>query len=115
MSTLIRELNLKRDMPTVDQARALLNSEIEKARQRGDRVLKLIHGYGSSGVGGKLKDGIRSSLRRRRKEGKIKSFVVGEKWSVFDPESKVILEQYPQLGKDPDLNNYNEGITIVLM
>jgi hypothetical protein len=115
MSPRIRDVNLKAGMPTVEEARALLNSEIDKANQRGDHVLKLIHGYGSSGVGGKLKDAIRSSLRRRRKEGKIQSFVAGEKWSVFDQGSKEILEKCPQLAKDTDLNNFNECITIVLM
>ncbi len=108
-------MNLKSGMPTVDEARSQLNTEIDKARQRGDHVLKLIHGYGSSGVGGKLKGAIRSSLRRRRKEGKIQSFVAGEKWSVFDEVTNEILEKCPQLSKDSDLNNHNQGITIVLM
>ena len=115
MSSHIRNVNLKSGMPTVDEARARLNTEIDNARQRGDHVLKLIHGYGSSGVGGKLKDAIRSSLRRRRKEGKIQSFVAGEKWSVFDEVTNEILEKCPQLSKDSDLNNHNQGITIVLM
>ncbi len=115
MSARIRNVNLKSGMPTVDEARSRLNTEIDKAKQRGDHVLKLIHGYGSSGVGGKLRDAIRSSLRRRRKEGKIRSFVAGEKWNVFDEVTNQILEECPQLAKDSDLNSYNEGITIVLM
>ena len=115
MTARVRHVNLKSGMPTVDEARSRLNTEIDKARQQGDQVLKLIHGYGSSGVGGKLKDAIRSSLRRRRKEGKILSFVGGEKWGVFDEVTNEILEECPQLDKDPDLNRCNEGITIVLM
>lgn len=115
MATRIRNVNLKSGMPTVEEARSRLNAEIDKARQRGDHVLKLIHGYGSSGVGGKLKDAIRSSLRRRRKEGKIRSFVAGEQWGAFDDVTNEILGECPQLDRDPDLNNYNEGITIVLM
>ena len=99
----------------MDEARSRLNAEIDNARQRGDHILKLIHGYGSSGVGGKLKDAIRSSLRRRRKEDKIRSFVVGENWSAFDMVTNEILEACPQLDKDADLNRQNEGITIVLM
>ncbi len=115
MAARVRNVNLKSGMPTVEEARSRLNTEIDKARQRGDHVLKLIHGYGSSGVGGKLKDAIRSSLRRRRKEGKIRSFVAGEKWGAFDEVTNEILGECPQLDRDPDLNNYNEGITIVLM
>jgi len=111
----VRTVNLKSGMPTVEEARSRLNTEIEKARQRGDHVLKLIHGYGSSGVGGKLRNAIRSSLRRRRKEGKIQSFVAGEKWGILNEVTNEILEVCPSLDRDPDLNKYNEGITIVLM
>ena len=115
MSVRVRTVNLKSGMPTVDEARSRLIDEIDNASQRGDHVLKLIHGYGSSGVGGKLKDAIRSSLRRRRKEGKIRSFVAGENWSAFDKVTNEILEACPQLDKDSDLNRQNEGITIVLL
>jgi len=42
-------------------------------------AVKVIHGYGSSGVGGALRQGIRKSLISRRKEGSVKAVVFGEK------------------------------------
>ena len=115
MSRKVRVVALKSGMPTVAEARERLNVEIENARGRGVAVLKLIHGYGSSGVGGRLREAVRRSLRRRQKEGKIRCFVAGEKWDVFDEATQQIIEACPELGKDRDLKGHNEGITIVLV
>ena len=108
-------VSLKAGMPTVVQGRARLNAELVRAKSSRVVVLKFIHGYGSGGVGGSLKEAIHNSLRRRRKEGKIRTFVAGEQWGVFDESARQILEECPELSKDSDLNNYNEGITIVLL
>lgn len=115
MAGKIRVFNVKAGLPTVQEARAKLNAELDKAGRGGVVVLKVVHGYGSSGVGGALRDAIRRSLQQRRKEGKIRAFVIGEKWSVFDETARQLLEECPELEKDPDLNGYNEGITLVLM
>jgi len=115
MAQQIRVVNLETGMPNVEEARAKLNSELTKAKQRGDVALKIIHGYGSSGVGGKLKHAILRSLRKRKKEGKIRAYVAGEKFETFDETTKQIIDECPQAGRDSDLNNYNEGIAIVLL
>ncbi|MGQ9650785.1 MAG: Smr/MutS family protein [Phycisphaerae bacterium] len=115
MAERMRVYVVKAGLPTVQEARSRLKVEIDKATQAGTRVLKVVHGYGSSGVGGALRDAIRGSLRKRRKEGKIRAFVIGEKWSVFDETARQLLEECPELEKDPDLNGYNEGITLVLI
>ncbi len=115
MAGKLRVVNLEAGLPTVEQARAKLNSEIARARSAGVSALKIIHGYGSSGVGGRLRDAIRSSLRKRRKEKKIRAFVPGEKWSVFEAPAAEMLETHPELKSDRDLDNYNEGITIVVL
>ncbi len=115
MAEKIRVYSVKAGLPTVQEARQRLNAEIDKARQSGVMVLKVIHGYGSSGVGGALRDAIRRSLQKRRKEGRIRAFVIGEKWSVFEEAARQMLEACPELSKDPDLDRYNEGITLVLL
>lgn len=111
----IRQINLKQGMPTVEHARARLLQELAAAERRGDIALKIVHGYGSTGVGGRLKDAIRSSLRRRRKEGKIRHVVAGENWSAFDRTTAEVLDACPALRRDPDLDRANEGVTIVLL
>ena len=115
MAEKIRVVLIKAGLPTAEEARARLSAEIERARASGVQVLKVIHGYGSSGVGGRLRDAIRRSLQKRKKEGKIRCFVSGEKWTIFEDAARELLELCPELQKDPDLNGYNEGVTFVLI
>ena len=42
-------------MPYTDQAIQRLTLEIRQSRKMGCTVLKIIHGYGSSGKGGKIR------------------------------------------------------------
>jgi len=111
----MRTIMLKEGRPTVAEARARLNAELESARRGGIIALKIVHGYGSSGVGGALRDAIRASLRKRRKEGRIRAFVTGERWDSLDETGRLLLEACPELSRDPDLGRYNEGITLVLL
>lgn len=115
MPSHVRLVNLKAGRPSVEQARARLNAEIHRAKADRIVVLKLIHGYGSSGVGGAIKTAVRRSLHRRQREGKIQSFVAGESWELFNEAAQGLLQACPALASDCDLNNYNEGVTFVLL
>jgi hypothetical protein len=108
-------LNIKSDMPTVDEARRRLLAELRRAKAKGVKAMKLIHGYGSTGVGGKLRDALRSSLSRRRKEGLIQSWVAGEKWDPFEPAAREMLDACPELARDSDVGQGNPGVTIILI
>ena len=59
-------VNLKGDRPTVEEARQRLREVIDAALVSGIEILKIVHGYGSSGTGGAIRDAVRASLRRRR-------------------------------------------------
>lgn len=100
-------------MPSLDDARRLVVQEIRKARREGIRVLKVIHGYGSSGKGGTLNHGLRKSFALRKKEGAIKDFIPGESFNIFNPVLLDLLEAVPALRGDPDLGATNLGITVV--
>ena len=113
MSVLIFDVEC--NLPTMEEARQMLKTELEKCRSRKVTALKIIHGYGSSGVGGALRQGLRKSLISRRKEGKVKLVVFGENWNIFDASARSILEQCPELRSDKDLCNSNPGISIVLL
>ena len=115
MASAVREINIKEDMPTVDEARRRLISEISLARRQGVRAIKIIHGYGSSGEGGAIKTGVRKSLSLRKKEGKVRAFVFGEEWGIFDEASRLLLDECPELSGDADLNRCNAGITVVML
>ena len=106
-------VNLEADYPTVEEARQLLKAELEKCRNRKVTAVKIIHGYGSSGVGGALRQGIRKSLINRRKDGSIRAVVFGENWSIFDSASQALRAKYPALKDDEDLDRGNAGVTFV--
>jgi hypothetical protein len=109
----IRTFNVKADMPTLDEARRSVIEEIRRAKREGVRVLKVVHGWGSSGKGGVLCVGLRKSFKLRRKEGVIREFIPGEEFSIFNKTVLALLEEVPELRSDPDLNATNEGVTVL--
>ena len=109
----LRTFNVKADMPTLDEARRLVIHEIKRAKREKVRVLKVIHGWGSTGKGGTLCLGWRKSFKLRRKEGVIREFIPGEDFSIFNKTVLELLESVPELRGDPDLNATNEGVTVL--
>ena len=109
----IRTYNVEAGLPILDEARRLVIGEIKRAKREGVKVLRVIHGYGSSGKGGALYVGLRKSFGLRKKEGVIKDFVAGDEFSIFNPTVLALLEAVPELRGDPELNATNEGVTIL--
>ena len=109
----MRTINLEAGLPTVDEARRRLLREMESARQEGARVLKVIHGWGSSGEGGKLGPAVRRSLRLRVKEGQAVLVVPGERFSSDSLEGRELARRHPSVRGDRDFNRANPGITVV--
>ena len=106
-------INLESGHPTVDDARRRLLGEMQSARARGVRVLKVIHGWGSSGEGGKLGPAIRKSLRLRVKEGRVVAVIPGERFSSDTNEGRELAQRHPQVRSDRDFNRTNPGISVV--
>lgn len=109
----LRTFNVEAGRPTVDEARRAVIEQIKRARRDRISVLKVIHGYGSSGKGGALCVGLRKSFRLRKKEGAIRDFVAGEDFSIFNQTVLALLDAVPELRGDPDLGAINEGVTIL--
>lgn len=108
-------INIESGMPTVEAGQKKLYFEIVTARRQGIKVIKVIHGYGSSGVGGRLKKGILEYLALKKREGFIKEYISGDDFDIFNQSTRNILEKYSELGKDNDLGRGNPGITMVLI
>lgn len=111
----VRTFNVEADLPTLEEARKRVIEEIRRAKREKVRVLKVIHGYGSTGKGGKLCIGLRKSFSLRKKEGVIQEFIRGEDFSIFNPSVLNLLETVPELRGDPDLNATNEGVTVLCL
>ena len=111
----IKIINLEEGMPTVERARLRMQNELHVAQKQGYVAAKLIHGYGSSGVGGSLRRELQKDLQRLVDAGKIRNFIAGECWRVSDESTWPLLQRYPEWKQDSDLGKGNKGISIVVL
>lgn len=115
MSKLIKVVNLEDGMPSVEQARSRLSGELSVARASGVKILKIIHGYGSSGVGGDLRIALQATLRQMADRREVRACIYGENWRNADEQAWALLKQFPELKEDRDLGKGNRGITLVVL
>ena len=92
-----------------------LDREIALARQQKHSLLKVIHGYGSSGEGGDIRIAVQKRLREFADAGQIAGCIFGESWSRSDEVTWRLIQEKSELKSDPDLGQRNRGITIVLL
>ncbi len=109
----ITELLLKEGSPTVDEALKRLRFEIDRAKKNKISLLKVIHGYGSSGAGGAIKPAVESELRHLRSSGTIRNYITGEKHFEFAGKRNPLLRKYPELSETWITDRGNPGITFV--
>lgn len=115
MSSKLREVNLERGMPRADQAVKQLIFEVGRSRSLGYTALKIIHGYGSSGTGGRIRVEARSCLSRLKARGEITDFIPGENFSIFEPATLAAFRRCGDLRRDRDLERHNNGVTVVVL
>ena len=107
--------DIKSDMPTSDQALRRVDMAISTAKRSGASALKIIHGYGSTGKGGVIRTGVRRRLGELKTQGKIKAFIPGEDFSIFNAGARTAIQACAALRQDRDLDRQNNGVTIILL
>ena len=110
----LREVNLEHGMPYVDQAMKRLTFELQRSRSQGFAAVKIIHGYGSSGTGGKIRTAARKQLRGMKEKGEIGDFIPGEAFSIFEEATRRAFLRCGALRDDRDLDRYNNGVTFII-
>jgi len=108
-------VNLELGMPTTHEALVRLSAELDAARREGCTMLKLVHGYGSSGAGGDIRIAVQKRLYEMAQSGQIRACIYGENWSKADDQTWKLLASHAELKQDSDLGRGNRGITIVLI
>jgi Smr domain len=109
----LRTIDMEADMPLVKEGLARLEKELARAMQAGVAVVRVIHGYGSTGKGGKLRDACRTYLSRMRKSGKIRAFLPGEDYSGTTNSGRNLMSRCPDLRDTERSDRKNPGITFV--
>jgi hypothetical protein len=107
------DINLKSGLPTVKEALRRLDVMLEGARSRGARVVRVIHGYGSTGGGGKIRAATRRRLTVLKLKGQIRQFLRGEHYSELTDKGRALLRAYPVLENSLRTDRLNRGITFV--
>jgi hypothetical protein len=111
----MKTVNLEAGMPTVPAALARLEDVLRAARKEQCAALKIIHGYGSSGAGGALRQKLQAELAQRALRNEVRAFIAGEDWRISNQDSWELLNACPELRKDPDLGRGNKGISVVVL
>ena len=102
-------------MPQVSEALQRMDRELSLARQEKIKLLKLVHGYGSSGEGGDIRIAVQKHLVELTQNGRIRACIFGENWSKSDKTSWKLMQAHSGLKNDSDLGRGNRGITIVIL
>ena len=110
-----RIVNLEEGRPTVNVGLLRLDHALAAARAEGVPILKLIHGYGSSGVGGRLREEVWKALDRFQRNGSIATFIPGEDFRLSNETSWELVKRDKALREDRDFGRANRGITMVVL
>ena len=109
---MLRLINLKEGY-SLEQALAILEIEIESAKKEGIIAIKVLHGYGSHGKGGIIRKSLLPLLASWKKSKFIIDYFSGDKWNIFDEDTKRILNKDKTIYNDCDISSSNPGITII--
>ncbi len=110
----MKTFDIKSDMPTTAEAGVRLANIIRTSNGK-DKVIKIVHGYGSTGVGGSIKKTVHASLRNRVRSGEIKAYIPGEAFSHPMGFDEIIQTYASLLKSDSDYRKMNDGITFVIL
>ena len=110
-----RKISLKAHGESVEQALAICEIEIEKAKRENVKAIKFIHGYGSSGKGGAIAKELRIFLRKLQRQKIIKIIILGIDFRIENPVTQKLLACAEAMACDEDLGHSNPGVTVVVI
>jgi hypothetical protein len=108
----VKEVNLEYGSPSADTAVKNMVSQLSTCKGLGCKAVILVHGYGSSGVGGGIRTAVRSKLREASLSGVVRTICGGEDWYQ---RKKELLELCPALSGYQRRIDGNQGVTIVVL
>ena len=110
------ELNIKQDGPYVEEALDRLTEYLRKSLDLGVKAIVLIHGYGSSGQGGRIKWAIHEALENNRYSDRVAEYHFGEDVPYGSEAYHALLKRRP--GLKAYLKRFKEGnagMTVLLL
>lgn len=109
-------LNLEENLPRVDVALQRFDEALDELSQTAVKIIKVIHGYGSGGRGGKIKESIRQELIYQRRSDWIADYYAGEDLGTGKESYQELCRKYPAVKSlmTKDMLG-NPGITLIIL
>lgn len=108
-------IDIKSQKQTVAEAIAQFLVEVEAYKMGGFKVMKVIHGYGSHGVGGAIKREFLKTCEDLKHRKTIYDYVCCDKWTDKSVVRKIAINYCPDLLADSELVHLNPGCSIVIL
>ena len=110
------ELNIKQDGPYVDEALERFTEYLHKSLEVGIKAIVLIHGYGSSGEGGRIKWAIHDALENNRYSDRVDEYYFGEDVAYGSDAYHALHKRRPGLKRYlKRFKEGNAGMTVLLL
>ena len=106
-------MNIKQGSPLVEDALEQLTDHLRKSMDLGIKAIVLIHGYGSSGEGGRIKWAIHDALENNRYSDRVEEYFYGENVAYGSESYHALLKRRPGLKRY--LKRFKEGKFKVLV
>lgn len=108
----VAEINIERGYPAAEEALRDMVNQLSTCKRQGCRAVILVHGYGSSGTGGKIRMAARGKLKEPSLSGMVRKTCGGEEWAH---RKKEMLDLCGSL-KDYEMRIAgNPGVTVVVL
>lgn len=108
-------IDIKSEKQTVNEAIAQFLVEVEAYKKGGYKVMKVIHGYGSHGVGGAIRLAFLKKCQDLKNRKIIEDFTCCDKWTDKNTVKKIAINYCPDLLADSELYHINSGCSIVIL
>jgi hypothetical protein len=100
-------LNLKFDSPSAEEALDRLTVGLRRASEVGIKAIILIHGYGASGEGGRIKWAVHDALENNYFSDGVDEYHFGEQTAFGSESYHALLRRRP--GLKAYLKHFKEG------
>lgn len=108
--------NLKQDSPTVEEAIERLRDCLRTATDLGIKAMILIHGYGSSGQGGRIKWAVHEALESNQFSDRVDEYHFGEHTAYGSEAYHALLRRRPSLKTHlKHFKEGNAGMTVLIL
>lgn len=110
----VRHLDLEAGLPTVAEALRRLQTQLDRARADGVRVVRVVHGWGSAtGGGGRIRAATRRWLQEECDAGHLRTVFFGDHFTHTSPEGRDFIRRHPALRVSERSDRNNPGISFV--